>query len=146
VSPRGLVGALALVLAAACGGGDESLFGPPTESVCPEDSTLSYESFGQPFMAAYCTRCHSSELTGEDRMGAPSFHDFDTLFGIKAVSEHVDETAAFGPAAENDSMPEDGAKPSDEERRQLGEWIACGMPEDAGLRLGGVPRGVRGEL
>ncbi len=61
-------------------------------------------------------------------MGAPSFHDFDTVFGIQAVSEHVDETAAAGPAAVNDGMPPRAPGPTLDERFQLGEWIACGLP------------------
>ena len=36
--------------------------------------------------------------------------------------------AAYGPAAQNHSMPPDGDRPTAEERRLLGEWIACGMP------------------
>jgi hypothetical protein len=80
-------------------------------------------------METYCTGCHHSDLVGEARMGAPSFHDFDTLFGIKAVAEHIDETAASGPAATNDSMPNKDPRPKLLERQQLGEWIACGMPE-----------------
>jgi hypothetical protein len=120
--------AAAAALALAVAGCGEPLFGPPTESICPTPSTLTYENFGRTFMESYCTRCHSSELVGEDRMGAPSFHDFDTLFGIKAVSEHVDETTASGPASTNDSMPPDGDKPTLAERQMLGEWIACGMP------------------
>ena len=111
-----------------CGGEDE-IFGPPTESTCPDGSTLTYNNFGKNFMTKYCTRCHSSELTGADRQGAPSFHDFDTLYGIKAVSNHIDETTAAGPAAVNDGMPIDGPSPTKDERYQLGEWIACGMPE-----------------
>ncbi|HVK75183.1 MAG TPA: cytochrome c [Kofleriaceae bacterium] len=133
MSPRSLLavlaGALVATVAAVGCGGDDPLFGPPTESTCPPTQTLSYDNFGKPFMEAYCTRCHSSELVGPARMGAPSFHDFDSLFGIKAVSEHIDETTAYGPAAENDSMPPDGAKPTRDERLKLGEWIACGMPE-----------------
>ena len=119
---------LVLVLLAGCEQ-DEPLFGPPTEAECPPASTLTYESFGKPFMEAYCTRCHSSELVGEDRNGAPSFHDFDTIYGIRVVSDHIDETTAAGPAAVNDSMPPDGDRPSLEERELLGQWIACGMPE-----------------
>jgi hypothetical protein len=120
--------ALALLLLAACS--EEPIFGPPTESVCPPAGTeLTYQNFGKPFMEAYCTRCHSSDLAGDERMGAPSFHDFDSLFGIKAVHEHIDETTAAGPAAFNDGMPQDGPKPTKMERYQLGEWIACGMPE-----------------
>lgn len=118
---------LAVVVLAACD--QDSVFGPPTESVCPPGgTTLTYTNFGQPFMEAYCTRCHSSKLTGSARNGAPSFHDFDSLFGIKAVSDHIDETTASGPAATNTGMPNDGKEPTLEERKQLGEWIACGMP------------------
>lgn len=112
-----------------CCAGEEPIFGPPTESTCPPGSTLTYNNFGKPFMEHYCTRCHSSELTGAARHGAPSFHDFDTLFGIKAVHEHIDETTAAGPAAVNEGMPQDPPSPTLMERYQLGEWIACGMPE-----------------
>ena len=123
----------ALLLASQMGhggcGGDDEIFGPPTESTCPEGSTLTYNNFGKNFMTKYCTRCHSSELIGADRQGAPTFHDFDTLYGIKAVSNHIDETTAAGPAAVNDGMPIDGPSPTKDERLQLGEWIACGMPE-----------------
>jgi len=52
-----------------------------------------------------------------------------TLFGIKAVQDHIDETTAAGPAATNDSMPPGGPAPTRHERLQLGEWLACGMPE-----------------
>lgn len=109
---------------------EEAVFGPPTEATCPPaGSTLTYANFGQPFMETYCTRCHASDRTGDDRHGAPSFHDFDTLPGIRAVSDHIDMTSASGPAATNTSMPPDGMKPSLAERQMLGEWIACGMPE-----------------
>lgn len=125
---KALALALAWLLAAGCG--TDTVFGPPTQSVCPPGgSTLTYTNFAQPFMETYCTRCHAQNLTGADRHGAPSFHDFDTLFGIKAVSDHVDETTAAGPAATNTGMPGDGKEPTLEERKQLGEWIACGLPK-----------------
>ncbi len=114
-----------LVLLAGC---EEPLFGPPTETECPDDSTLTYENFGQQFMEDYCTDCHHSELRGAERKGAPSFHDFDTVFGIRAVSNHIDETTAAGPAAINDGMPRAAPYPTLDERYLLGEWIACGMP------------------
>ncbi|MBL0217656.1 MAG: hypothetical protein IPQ07_27745 [Myxococcales bacterium] len=121
-----LVLAFAACLLTGCPG--DPVFGPPTEATCEPGSTLTYTNFGKPFMETYCTRCHSSELVGSQRHGAPSFHDFDSLFGIKAVSEHIDETTAAGPAATNDGMPVDGPTPTLDERRQLGEWIACKMP------------------
>lgn len=124
-----LVIACASIASTACGEEEEQpLFGPATEAICPTGSSLTYDNFGREFMESYCTRCHSTELTGEDRQGATSFHDFDTLFGIKAVSIHVDFTTASGPAATNDSMPPNGPTPTFEEREQLGEWIACDMP------------------
>lgn len=105
------------------------MFGPPTESTCPPSSTLTYENFGKTFMESYCVECHDSNKRGADRQGAPSFHDFDTLYGIRAVHEHIDETTASGPAATNTGMPPEGEPaPTLAERQMLGEWIACGMP------------------
>lgn len=120
---------LAVVMSAgACS--DTSDTGEPSGTSCPPDSTLSYETFGQAFMAQYCTRCHSSSLAGAARNGAPSDHDFDTLEAIRAVgADHIDRAAAAGPAGVNTVMPPAGnPQPSEEERRLLGEWLACGMP------------------
>jgi len=111
-----------------CCSGDEAVLGPSTEAICPPSPTLTYANFGESFMTNYCTRCHSSTLTGADRMGAPAFHDFDTLLGVKQVADHVDQSAGAGPAATNDQMPPDGATPTLEERQMLAEWIACGAP------------------
>jgi hypothetical protein len=116
----------ALLLVPSCNEGSEAEFGPPTESVCPETSTLTWESFGQDFMATYCTECHASTLMGADRQGAPLYHDFDTLDGVLPVLDHVDWKAAAGPAATNELMPPAGnPTPTLAERRQLGEWLAC---------------------
>ena len=114
--------ALLLVAAAGCGSDPDPT---PTGSECPPGSTLSYESFGADFMEAYCTDCHDSDLHGADRNGAPLYHDFDTFDGIIVVADHIDEWAAAGPDATNTLMPPEGDAPSDEERLQLGEWLAC---------------------
>lgn len=117
--------------------------GKPSGSTCPDGSTLTYENFARPFMQNYCVRCHSSTLTGDARNGAPEFHDFDSEEGILAVANHVDEKAAAGPDAINKVMPKNGPAPTEEERRMLGEWLACERaeapdggsshhPEDAG--------------
>jgi len=111
-----------------CCAGDETVLGPATGAACPPTSTLTYATFGQPFMENYCTRCHSSTLAGEARMGATAFHDFDTQLGVRQVADHVDQTAGSGPNATNDQMPPDGAMPSLAEREMLAEWIACGAP------------------
>lgn len=135
LKPRFTIHKLVLVctlVVFAMGHGDEgccasgSVLGPSTEATCPPGSTLTYANFGQAFMTQYCTRCHSSTLSGEARMGAPAFHDFDTQIGVQQVANHVDQAAGAGPAATNDQMPPDGAMPTLEQRQKLAEWIACG--------------------
>jgi uncharacterized membrane protein len=122
------LGALAIVLLAACG--QDDVFGPPTGATCPSTSasSLTYANFGQPFMTSYCTRCHSSQLMGAERQGAPLLHDFDTPQGIAPFIAHIDETTASGPDATNTSMPPDAPTPTLAERQMLGEWLACGAP------------------
>ena len=100
--------------------------GPPTETVCPPAGTdLTCANFGQPFMGAYCLGCHSVEVTGADRHGAPSDHNFDTQFEALALRDHIDRMAGAGPAAVNTQMPPDHvAAPTLEERESLSEWLA----------------------
>ena len=119
-------GAALLVLAAVTLAGCPAEPRPaPTGSVCPSDSTLTYDNFGRAFMESYCTRCHSSELRRADRNGAPLYHDLNTLTDILAVADHVDEYTAAGPDAVNELMPPDGDMPTRAERFQLGEWLTC---------------------
>lgn len=111
--------------------------GTATQSTCPLESAPTYDSFGREFMEAYCTRCHSSALSGTARNDAPVGHDFDTLEGVIAVAEHIDEYAAAGPAGTNTAMPPSAPAPTDEERRRLGEWLACETAQGAGGEGGG---------
>lgn len=102
--------------------------GTPTESVCPTTQTLTYANFGQAFFDNYCQRCHASTVMGAARMNAPADHVFDEVADIRVLTAHIDELAAAGPAAVNTAMPPNGAAPTEAERRQLGEWLACGAP------------------
>src|SRR6187549_3900382 len=105
--------ALAVAALSSCGSDNEAAeSGGPSGAVCPTDSTLTYDNFGQAFVEDYCTRCHSSALTGAARNGAPSDHNFDTLDLIKDTEvEHLDEQAAGGPDRVNRIMPPSGQKP-----------------------------------
>lgn len=112
-----------LFLAAGCGEEEE---GEPTGSTCPPGSTLTYESFGAGFMGTYCTECHASDLPTAERMGAPGDANFDSLEGILDEADEIDARAAAGPDATNTFMPPaDQPQPSEAERMQLGEWLAC---------------------
>ena len=115
---------------------------PPTatRTLCPEPDpdTLTWENFGQKFMADYCTSCHASTLPHAQRNGAPLYHDFDTLRGVLQVADHIDQYAGSGPAAHNGAMPpgqcpsvaggplnRDCPEPTEAERANLSLWIAC---------------------
>lgn len=121
---------LACVLLALTGCSEPSAAaGEVSGATCPTGSKLSYESFGRSFMQSYCTRCHSSTLKGSARNGAPSDHDFDSLAAIQATeSAHLDQEAAAGPNWVNTDMPPDAPSPTTAERRDFGEWVACGTP------------------
>ena len=120
-----------LVALVACGGCNDhahSVEAKATGATCPQGSSLTYTSFGKAFMEKYCVSCHAASKTGAARNGAPEFHDFDTLLGIKQVADHVDLYAGAGPSATNELMPEGDPAPTLAERKQLSEWIACGLP------------------
>ena len=135
--------AICLLLVAACASDPT-----PTGTTCANPdpttgtTTLTWENFGQAFMAKYCINCHDSQLTINERNGAPLFHDFDSLEGVLEVPDHIDEQAGWGPKAENNFMPGAGTngrcpstlggsldeacpEPTGEERTNLSLWIAC---------------------
>ncbi len=69
--------------------------GAPTGSVCPPTSAPTYASFGQQFMANYCTSCHSANST--NRHGAPGGQNYDTEADVKRHAADIDAAAAKGP-------------------------------------------------
>ena len=133
---------------AACGGNPTS-----TGTVCPDPDpmTLTWDNFGREFMTKYCTWCHDSSLPRSQRNGAPLFHDYDTLLGVLKTPDHIDQQAGHGPDASNNFMPpercpaspggalsKDCARPTDAERRQLAEWIACERNRDHSFLDAGI--------
>ena len=112
---------LALLLAA-CGGEEpagSTLAGRP----CPEGSVLTWENFGAPFLRNWCTGCHSADVAGPARYGAPEGVDFDTLGAARGWRERIHARAGDA----NTAMPPAGG-PTSEERERLAEWLACGAP------------------
>ena len=107
---------------------DNIVVGMATQSTCPTPQTLTYANFGQAFFATYCQTCHGSTVAGLARKGAPADHVFDAVEDIRPLTHHIDQYAAAGPAAINTQMPPEPPMPTEAERRQLGEWLACGAP------------------
>lgn len=81
------------------------------------------------FFDKYCNRCHGGTVTGAARNGAPADHVFDSRADIFTNKAHIDREAAAGPTVVNKAMPPSGTAPTDAERRQLGEWLACDARE-----------------
>lgn len=100
-----------LVAATACGN---------DSAVDCSASTLTYATFGEPFIANWCRGCHSAELYPTMRQDAPLGINFDTLDEIRARRASVQRLTVT-----RRSMPPAGG-PSDEERALLGEWLSCG--------------------
>ncbi|MDB4977318.1 MAG: hypothetical protein JWN48_5659 [Myxococcaceae bacterium] len=82
-----------------------------TGSVC---DTLTYDSFGQPFLSKYCVSCHGAFLPQKNIK-------LDSLSGVQANTSKVKSEVA------SKSMPPGGsAAPTAAERQQFGQWIDCG--------------------
>lgn len=113
--------ALAALLAACTDGG------APTESVCPPTAPPTYAAFGKPFFDTYCMGCHSASAT--NRHGAPRSQNYDTEADIRSHAAQIDLQAAAGPGSVNTSMPDLSGpvhtEPTDAEREQLGQYLAC---------------------
>ncbi|MEZ4362549.1 MAG: hypothetical protein R3B48_20325 [Kofleriaceae bacterium] len=110
----------ALVTLAACGDG-----GGSTGAVCPTVDPPTYQTFGESFFTMYCTSCHSSTRTGAQRGGAPVGRDYDTLEGVRKELAAIDSVAASGPDGTFSSMPVGLPTPTLDQRKALGEFLAC---------------------
>ncbi len=91
------------------------------ERPCPEDSQLTYENFGGPFVLSWCSGCHASALPDGERQGAPVGSDFDDAERVRGAAARI----WLRSGDHNASMPPQ-AGPDDEDRTRLGEWLACG--------------------
>lgn len=99
----------ALAMIVSCGGS--------ASSCPPEGTSLTYRGFAKTLLDEHCVRCHG----GADTFGGVSLR---TLSEVRTHAERVAANAADG----NTTMPPGGAGPTMEERRALGEWLACGAP------------------
>ncbi len=113
-----------------CGDDDDDDDGDDDTVECPSGGTqLTEQNFGRAFLNSYCTRCHSSTLSGAARNGAPEGLNWDQLAVVRANTGRMNDAAgANADDSVNREMPPNDPRPSDAERRQLAEWLACGAP------------------
>ncbi|HET9596594.1 MAG TPA: hypothetical protein VFP65_13485 [Anaeromyxobacteraceae bacterium] len=92
--------------------------------------TLTYSNFGQAFFSSWCTRCHGTTVSGPDRHGAPSDHNFDSLAGVQVWAKQIDQMAGMNPtgSVRNSQMPPlNEPAPGDDDRQRLACFIATGL-------------------
>lgn len=84
---------------------------------------VDYGSFGQGFLDAYCVSCHSSQMAGSDRLGAPVDVNLDTYADADAWADRIWARTA---APETPTMPPGGG-PTAGDLDLLREWLVCDM-------------------
>ncbi len=96
---------------------------PSPDSSCFVGSNLNYENFGHSFVIEYCLACHSENLTGAHRFGAPDDLNFDTAIAIKAWRSRILDMFVV-----KDPHQRLGRVPSASEKEMVKEWLDCGAP------------------
>jgi hypothetical protein len=92
---------------------------PPAADPCAGAGT--WASTGLPTLLTWCTACHSAQVHGDARRGAPAGVDFDTLAGAR---QHAARIAA---RVEAGTMPPASAVGAAEAAALL-TWLRCGAP------------------
>jgi len=72
-----------------------------------------------------CVQCHSSEISGGSRGGAPSSVNFDTYEAARGQAQNAVDEVFIG----NMPLPGSGVTISPAERQALIAWGLCGTPE-----------------
>ena len=90
---------------------------------CNTPASVTYEGHIQSFLTSFCTRCHSSSLSGTARNGAPDNRDYDTFAGIKEVAELANVRIQRG------GMPPSGTKPEACSKALFKAWVDQGASE-----------------
>ena len=104
---------------AACGGAPSTVASSDPSATCSD-----YVTVGAPTLTTWCTACHSAELAGASRHGAPDGVDLDTLEGVRTWADRVRARAL-----DTQDMPYGGGIP-EAERARLLAWLDCGLPGD----------------
>jgi len=115
---------------AVAAGGDMTLLAngcpPLTAPVTTPDGGAggdTWANYAQGFFAMYCTRCHSSTLSGDARNGAPVGYDWDVESAVRARLDVIRSAVGVG-----NFMPPSDPKPGCDERRRIVRWIDADAP------------------
>ena len=88
------------------------------------NDALTWDSWAHGFFLNWCTSCHSSTLSEDDRQKAPPGMNFDTYQG---VAENAVAIEYRGVTAEPKYLMPPNGGPDLKERELLRLWIECGL-------------------
>ncbi len=115
--------ALILTLAFAGCGGDNSPVNPGNGNGNGNGEEITYTSDIQPILAANCTRCHSTTLTGAARNGAPVDVNWNTYAAaVQAAPRGLLRMQAG-------TMPPTGNRVPAADITKFQQWIQAGTPQ-----------------
>lgn len=99
---------------AGCGGEEEGL------GECPPNSSAA-QAAGHDVVVGKCEVCHSSQVTGTNRLGAPEDLNFDKLETVRAEADEMYEETMSG-----EMPPDPGSKVTGTDLENMRIWLACG--------------------
>lgn len=95
---------------------------PSSEPEHCDEEYINYHTVAQPFLRTYCTSCHSEQLSGPSRYGAPGNINLDTLKDARNWAQRIRARSI-----DSNTMPPSGGI-RDEEKALLEKWLECGTP------------------
>lgn len=89
-----------------------------------------YTGFAETVFADNCTQCHSVNLSGAARQGAPEGMDWDDYASVLANASAIRDVLLAPPFPEMRTAPHETAVPLPELDHMIA-WLACGAPEES---------------
>ena len=93
---------------------------PTGDSDADPCADYTWETVGEPFVLTWCAACHSAEVKGAQRQGAPASVHFDTEEEAVALAPEL----GFVAARDRPTMPPSGG-PDADTRARFATWVAC---------------------
>lgn len=82
-----------------------------------------WASYASGFFTMYCTRCHSTTLSGNARNGAPDGYDWDDEATVRAHLDMIRDAVGV-----SNFMPFTPPDPTCAERKRIVRWIDAAAP------------------